>query len=134
MSGLDPGFLQATFAACNFHRYLRAELRPLEPGVVEVEIPWFPELDQAMGRIHGGVYAALLDTASYYSALSACGPVERLPLTQEYKLNLLASVKQEALVARARVLKLGRRVAVVETRISSASVELAATGLTSLVM
>ncbi len=63
--------LQQTFQACPFHRYLRAELRVLEPGLVEVEIPWFEDLDQAMGRLHGGVYAALLDASSYYAALSA---------------------------------------------------------------
>jgi len=131
---VNEGFLQGTFQACPFHRLLRAELRLLEPGEVEVEIPWFADLDQAMGRLHGGVYAALLDTASYYAALSACGPSKKLPLTQEYKLNLLASVSGEALIGRSSVLKLGRRVAVVETRIRSASVDLAAVGLTSLVL
>ena len=131
---MNEAFLQGTFGACPFHRYLRAELRLLAAGEVEVEVPWFEDLDQAMGRLHGGVYAALLDTASYYAALSACSAQAKLPLTQEYKLNLLASVKQEALVAHSKVLKLGRRVAVVETRIRSESVELAAVGLTSLAM
>ena len=131
---ISESFLQMTFAACRFHRYLRASLRVLEPGIVEVDVPWFEDLDQAMGKIHGGVYSAVLDTASYYAALSAYPPMERLPLTQEYKINLVASVEKEALIARSQVVKRGRRVAVVETRIRSESVELAALGLTSLVV
>ncbi|HJN77525.1 MAG TPA: hypothetical protein QGF58_26625 [Myxococcota bacterium] len=55
-------------------------------------------------------------------------------MTQEYKINLLRSVEKEPLVGRSRVLQAGRRVAVVETRISSPSVELAAIGLSSLVI
>jgi uncharacterized protein (TIGR00369 family) len=85
-----------------------------------------------MGMLHGGVYAALLDTASYYAALSKVHPSGRLPLTQEYKINLLASVSGEDLVADSRVLKAGKRMAVVETKIHSASDTLVAVGLTSL--
>ena len=86
-----------------------------------------------MGRVHGGVYAALLDAASYYAALSACPAGEDLPLTQEYKINLLASAKREDLLAESQLVKLGRRVVVVETKISTVAGVLVAIGLTSLV-
>ena len=130
----DDSFLQQTFEACRFHRYLRKSLEVVEPGWVKVRLSYFEDLDQAMGMLHGGVYAALLDTASYYAALSAYQPMGKLPLTQEYKINLLASVEREDLVAESRVLKAGKRLAVVETKIHSASETLVAVGLTSLII
>ena len=128
----DDDFLQQTFTACHFHRYLHKSLEVIEPGRVRVRLAYFEDLNQAMGMLHGGVYAALLDTASYYAALSAYGPSGKLPLTQEYKINLLASVEREDLIAESHVVKAGRRTAVVETKIRSASDKLVAIGLTSL--
>ena len=128
----DEDFLQQTFEACNFHRYLHLSLEVVAPGKVRVHLAYFPELDQAMGMLHGGVYAALLDTASYYAALSVYGSTGRLPLTQEYKINLLASASEEDLIAESEIVKAGKRSAVVETRIRSASDTLVAIGLTSL--
>jgi len=131
---IDESLLQQTFHACPFHGYLKQTLEVLEPGKVKVHLSHFDELDQAMGMIHGGVFAALLDTASYYAALSAYRPTGKLPLTQEYKINLLAPVEKEDLVAESRVLKAGNRLAVVDTKIRSASGKLVAVGLTSLVI
>jgi uncharacterized protein (TIGR00369 family) len=131
---INHEFLQATFQACRFHNYMRKSLEVVEAGWVRVRLSYFEELDQAMGMLHGGVYAALLDTASYYAALSAYQSQGKLPLTQEYKINLLASVEREDLIAESKVLKAGKRLAVVETKIHSASDTLVAVGLTSLVI
>jgi len=129
---IDGDLLQQTFEACRFHQYLKKTLEVIEPGHVKVRLAYFDDLTQAMGMLHGGVYAALLDTASYYAALSVYGPTGKLPLTQEYKINLLASVEQEDLIAESQVVKAGKRTAVVETKIRSASDTLVAIGLTSL--
>jgi uncharacterized protein (TIGR00369 family) len=129
---VDDDILQQTFKACRFHGYLHKTLEVLEPGRVKVHLAYFDDLTQAMGMVHGGVYAALLDTASYYAALSAYGPSGKLPLTQEYKINLLNSVTEEDLIAESQVVKAGHRTAVVETKIRSASGTLVAIGLTSL--
>jgi uncharacterized protein (TIGR00369 family) len=130
----DDTFLQQTFEACRFHKYMRKSLEVVEPGWVKVRLAYFEDLDQAMGMLHGGVYAALLDTASYYAAFSAYQPAGKLPLTQEYKINLLAPAKGEDLVAESKILKRGKRLAVVETKIHSASGTLVAVGLTSLMI
>jgi len=133
-TGFDDTFLQQTFQACRFHGYLRQSLEVVEPGCVRVRLEYFEDLEQAMGMLHGGVYAALLDTSSYYAALSAYQVGGQLPLTQEYKINLLAPVEKEDLVAESRVVKAGKRLAVVETSIRSASDKLVAVGLTSLII
>jgi uncharacterized protein (TIGR00369 family) len=86
-----------------------------------------------MGMLHGGVYAVLLDTATYFAALSHYGMVDgRLPLTQEYKINLLGSAKQEDVGAEAVLLRAGRTVAVAEAKIRTASGKLVAAGMASI--
>jgi uncharacterized protein (TIGR00369 family) len=129
---LPRDVIHQTFDACPFHRRLKMQLQLESPGTVEVRLPYDPENDQAMGMLHGGVYAALLDTASYYAALSVTEASAKLPLTQEYKINLLASARQVDLVARSTVVKAGKRSSVVETRIATAHGDLVAIGLTSL--
>ena len=124
--------LQQYFTSCRYHATLRMRLEVGVPGHARVHQSWSEDLDQGMGMVHGGVYAALLDTASYYAALSACPAEEGLPLTQEYKINLLASARRQDLVADSRTVKVGRRVVVVETRITTAEGTLLAVGLTSL--
>ena len=93
--GVDHEFLQGAFAACSFHRHLGLELEVIDAGKVCVRARHRPELEQAMGMLHGGVYAATLDTATYFAVLSHYGRTGKLPLTQEYKLNLLSSVRDE---------------------------------------
>ena len=130
----DDTVLQQTFEACRFHQYMHKSLEVIEPGWVKVRLAYFEDLDQAMGMLHGGVYAALLDTASYYAAFSAYQPKGKLPLTQEYKINLLASAKGEDIVAESKVIKAGKSLAVVETKIHTESGNQVAVGLTSLIV
>jgi uncharacterized protein (TIGR00369 family) len=127
----DLEFLRKTFALCRFHRHLGFELKPLAKGRVEVIARYSADLDQGMGFLHGGVYASLLDTATYYAALSHYGRAGRLPLTQEYKVNLLSPAKQEDVTAVAEVVKTGRLVAVAEAKLRSASGKLVAVGMAS---
>lgn len=134
LSDADLEFLQQTFELCRFHKHLGLTLHPLERGHVEVTASYRGELDQAMGFIHGGVFAALLDTATYYAALSHYGSSGRLPLTQECKLNLLATARHEDLLADARLLKAGRSVAVAEAKIYGADRKLLAAGMASLLI
>jgi uncharacterized protein (TIGR00369 family) len=131
MPDVDTEFLQATFGMCAFHKHMGFELEVIGLGKVNVWARYRPELDQAMGLLHGGVYAAAVDSSTYYAALSHYGRSGTLPLTLEYKLNLLASAKAEDLCATAEVLKAGKRVAVAESKVRTASGKLVAVGLAS---
>jgi uncharacterized protein (TIGR00369 family) len=128
---IDRERMQLSFERCRFHQHLKLELEIIEKGKVRVWVRYAPELDQAMGLLHGGVFAAALDTATYYAALSHYGFSDKLPLTQEYKLNLLATAKQEDVYVDATLLRAGRHVAVVEAKIYTASGTLVAAGMAS---
>jgi uncharacterized protein (TIGR00369 family) len=78
---------------------------------VEVRLPFRDELAQQHSFLHAGVMTTVADTACGYSALSLMAPGEAV-LTTEFKVNLLASGSGEATVARAQVVKAGRRLTV----------------------
>lgn len=131
---VNESFLQATFARCRFHPHMGLELTVVKKGEVRVRAKYKPELDQAMGFLHGGVFAVLLDTSTYYAALSHYGSSDRLPLTQEYKINLLSTAKEEDVIATAVLLRAGRSVAVAEAKLHNEGGKLLAVGLASLLI
>ena len=131
---VDFEYLHKTFELCPFHHHMSLELEVVEKGTVRVWVRYRPELDQAMGIFHGGVFAATLDAATYYAALSHYGRSGRLPLTQEYKINLMGTARQEDVVATATLLKAGRTVAVAEAKLHSASGKLLAAGMASFII
>lgn len=90
---------------------LGAELRGIQPGVVEIEVPFSPGLTQQDGFFHAGVTIAILDTACGYSALTLMAHGSRV-LTVELKVNLLAPAVGDRLRARGEVLRPGRNLTV----------------------
>jgi len=113
---LDPEF--ATRVRASFDRQqamdlIGAEMTQIEPGYCEIRLVYRPQLTQQHGFIHGGIVGMIADSAGGYAAYSLF-PADASILTVEYKLNLLAPSKGDALVARARVLKPGRTLTVVQ--------------------
>lgn len=113
---LDPDYatrVRASFARQGFMDHLGAELTLVAPGRCEVEVGHRPELTQQHGYFHGGVMASLADSAAGYAAYSLM-PADATVLTVEYKLNMLRPGQGTRLVARARVVKPGRTLTVVQ--------------------
>lgn len=110
----DPNFaarVRASFARQRVMETLGATLSRVEPGAVEIILPYRAELTQQHGFIHAGIVATILDSACGYAAFSLM-PADRAVLTAEYKINLLRPASGEHIVARARVLKAGRTLTV----------------------
>src|SRR5262245_36888706 len=128
---LDRERMEQSFKHCRFHQHLGFELEIMEKGKVRVWVRYSQELEQPMGLLHGGVFAAALDAATYYAAISHYGFSTKLPLTQEYKINLLSTAKQEDVYVEAVLLRAGRQVAVVEAKVYTASGTMVAAGMAS---
>lgn len=90
-----------------------ASLGMVEPGAVDVILPFRDDLTQQDGFLHAGIVAAVADTACGYAAHTLMPATARV-LSIEFKLNLLAPAVGERLEARARVIRAGRTVTVCE--------------------
>jgi len=110
----DPNYEQRgreTFAAQGLMTTFAAELRSVEPGAVEIAVPFSPGLTQQDEFFHAGVGIAILDTACGFAAFSLMPPGTRV-LTVELKVNLLAPAVGDYLLARGEVLRSGRNLTI----------------------
>ncbi|MCW5848534.1 MAG: PaaI family thioesterase [Anaerolineae bacterium] len=90
---------------------LGAQLTVVEPGCVEIRLPYRVDLTQQHGFLHGGIVGMILDSACGFAAFSLM-PAHAGVLTVEYKINFVAPAKGEAIVAQGRVVKTGRTLTV----------------------
>ena len=86
-------------------------------GEVEIRVPFRPELTQQHGYLHAGVLTSALDSCCGYAALSLM-PEGVGVLTVEFKVNLLEPAQGDELIARARVLRVGRTITVCQAEAS----------------
>jgi uncharacterized protein (TIGR00369 family) len=112
----DPHFEQRvrdSFARQTAMATLGIRLDKVEPGAIEMTMPFDPALTQQHGFIHAGVLTAGMDSACGYAAFSLM-PADAAVLTVEFKTNLLAPAKGDRFLFRGRVLKPGRTLTVCE--------------------
>ena len=103
--------VRASFARQRVMETLGAVLTRVDPGAVEITLPYRVDLTQQHGFIHAGIVATILDSACGYAAFSLM-PADVAVLTVEYKINLLRPAKGDRLVARARVVRSGKTLTV----------------------
>jgi uncharacterized protein (TIGR00369 family) len=110
----DPAFAERVRSSFNKQKIMHtlgATLTRVEPGRVEIEMPFRPELTQQHGFLHAGVTTTIADSACGYAALSVMPPNTGV-LSIEYKVNLLAPGQGSRFVARGRVVRAGRTIIV----------------------
>lgn len=114
----DPRFAQRcreSFARQKAMALIGATLTVVEPGYVEIELPFRDDLTQQKGYIHGGVLGMIADTACGYCAFSLM-PAGCSLVTIEYKINILAPARR-SLVAKGQVVKPGRTLSIARAEV-----------------
>ena len=89
-----------------------AELTRVEPGIVEITLPYRADLAQQHGYVHAGIVTTIADSACGYAAYSLMPPESEV-LSVEFKVNLLRPAQGETFLARAEVVKSGKTLTVV---------------------
>jgi uncharacterized protein (TIGR00369 family) len=105
----DPGFearVRASFAKQALMTLLGASLARVEPGAVDLVLPFRAELTQQDGFVHAAATTAIADSSCGYAALSLTPPRSEV-LTVEFKVNLLRPAVGDTFLAEGRVLKPG---------------------------
>lgn len=108
--------VRESFARQGFMRKLGIELQALDYGYCELSVGFDETLTQQHGYIHAGVTATIADNACGYAAYSVM-PEDSTVLTTEFKMNMLAPAKGPTLVSKARVIKPGRTLVIVECEV-----------------
>lgn len=105
-----------SFARQGLMQHLGAEMREVRHGEVRIRLPFRPELTQQHGFFHAGGTSAIADSAGGYAGLSVF-PEHSSVLTVEFKINLLAPARGEALEAVGRVVKSGRTLTICQLEV-----------------
>jgi uncharacterized protein (TIGR00369 family) len=105
--------VRASFARQQVMGFIGARLSRVEPGLVEIELPYRAELTQQHGYFHAGITGTIADSAGGYAGYTLF-PADSSVLTVEYKMNLLAPADGDRLVATGRVVKSGRTLTICE--------------------
>ena len=115
MNPLNASFaaeIERSFARQTIMTLIGAELSLVEPGVVEITLPYRSDLAQQHGYLHAGIVTTIADSACGYAAYSLM-PAGAEVLSVEFKVNLLRPAGGEKFVARAAVIKAGKTLTVV---------------------
>jgi uncharacterized protein (TIGR00369 family) len=110
---------RASFARQGAMQHLGAALVHVEAGVVRIELPFREALSQQHGFFHGGITAAIADSAGGYAAFTLF-PTGTAVLTVEFKINLVAPADGDRLIATGRVKKPGRTLTLSEMEVEVA--------------
>jgi uncharacterized protein (TIGR00369 family) len=101
--------IRSSFARQAFMQTLGASLELVEPGRVHIAVPFSPALTQQHGYVHAGVISSIADSACGYAAMTLAADGSEV-LTVEFKISLMAPANGARFVARATVLRAGKRI------------------------
>jgi acyl-coenzyme A thioesterase PaaI-like protein len=88
-----------------FNVWSGLEIVSVEPGEVEISMPWRQEAGQYSGFLHAALIGGLIDTACGFAAVTLAGPV----LAAHFSVNCLAPAVGVRFNARGIVIRPGRR-------------------------
>src|SRR6201988_4152391 len=111
----NPSFaeeIKQSFAKQTIMGLIGATLTRVEPGLVEITLPYRADLAQQHGYLHAGIVTTIADSACGYAAYSLMPPKSEV-LSVEFKINMLRPAQGELFVARAEMIKAGPTMAVV---------------------
>lgn len=88
-----------------FNRWAGIVVTAAESGSVELTLAWREDLGQYNGFLHAGIIGALIDTSCGFAAVTT----NEWVMASHFSVNCLAPARGETFVAKARILKAGRK-------------------------
>ncbi len=116
MPSTIPDEVNRIFTSAPFVSDLGLRLESVSPGECTTVLPLQRKHLQQDGFVHAGVQATVADHTAGAAAASLVEKGQYV-LTAEFKINLLRAAKGDRLVCRAKVLKRGNHLTVVESEV-----------------
>lgn len=119
--------LQARVARNAFNNWMGMVVRDAGDGMAETEIAWRAEFASTpeRGATHGGIIASLMDACCCYAVAAQTGA---MVTTVDLRIDYHTVAEQGLLRARADVVRSGRKLATVDSRLFDHSGQLVASG------
>lgn len=102
------------------HMNIRAE--DVAKGLARLVMPYGPQLARPVDTVSGPAMMTLADVALWAAVLSIAGPVEMV-VTTNLSMNFLRMAGASDVIAEAKVLKMGRRLAVAAVELIAADTD-----------
>jgi acyl-CoA thioesterase len=124
--------LREAFSQVHFARLLGLEFVAAERGAATFALEAREDLTRMGGILHGGVIVSLLDTAAAFAAHTLLEPGLQT-VTVDLTVHFLRPVSAGRIESRARVLRAGRRILVINAEVTDPMGVLIATATTTYV-
>lgn len=135
-SRINPDHIETLKNVINegpFFRLLSLEICDIKPGTSRVEVQLNTDHHNLFGNVHGGVYATLIDVASYWSAY--CDLDENTGTTTiDLHIDYLSAVKSGRLRVEGQLIKAGRKVCFTRATIYDSNDNILAIGTSKLII
>lgn len=130
MNNLNPEHIKAVLELINqapFFKLLSMEVHTLDLGYCRVEVDLDTKHLNPFGGLHGGVYAALIDTAAYWAVYCDLDEDAGL-ISLDLNVDNLSTVKDGKLIVEGNRIKVGRSICLAEATVTDGQGKLLAHG------
>ena len=122
--------IRKQFTTIPYVQFLGVKLDRIEYGLAQLSLEIVDVLKRNNGIAHGGAVASLIDTATAFATLSVISAAEQTT-TVDLTINFLRPLSEGKATAIARIIRSGRRIAVVTADVFDNNGTLAATALST---
>jgi uncharacterized protein (TIGR00369 family) len=137
MKRLNPEYVAKVSQFVNSSPYfslISMKIRDVGIGYSILEIEVAEKHLHPMGQVHGGVFASIVDAATFWAVFSAVEDQNAGATSIDLKLNYLAPASSGKLVAKGRQIRLGKTLGYAEAEVTNESGKLLAHGTSTLMI
>ena len=120
--------------SCPYFELLSMKLQDVGIGYSVLEIDLAKKHLQPFGMVHGGVFASIIDAASFWSIYFRLEDQSAGLTTVDLKLNYLAPAASGKLIARGRQIKLGKTLGYAEAEVTDETGKILAHGSSTVII
>ncbi|MFB3924776.1 MAG: PaaI family thioesterase [Syntrophales bacterium] len=98
-----------------YHKFIGLRVMEEWKGSCRIKFSPSGNTRNLTGVVHGGIYYTVLDVAAFVASATVI-PDERLTVTSDINISVLAAVSEGDIIVDARVLKTGKRNCIIDSR------------------
>jgi uncharacterized protein (TIGR00369 family) len=137
MKTINPEYIERVnqlINRCPYFDLLSMKISEVGAGFSVMEIDLAQKHLQPFGFVHGGVFASIIDAASFWSLFYEIEDQDTGVTTVDLKLNYLAPAVSGKLIAKGRQIKLGRTLGYADAEVTDSEGRILAHGSSTVIL